>query len=44
MTATIAAWLDDADVTRPDQRLLLDVDGGVLTVAEVARLSSAATP
>jgi len=41
MTATIAGLLDDAAVARPDQRLLLDVDGGVLTVAEVARLSTA---
>ena len=41
MTATIAGLLDDAAAAGPDQRLLLDVDGGVLTVAEVARLSTA---
>jgi cyclohexanecarboxylate-CoA ligase len=41
MTSTIAGLLDDAAAARPDQRLLLDVDGGVLTVAEVARLSTA---
>ena len=41
MTATIAGLLDDAAAARPDQRLLLDVDGGVLTVADVARLSTA---
>lgn len=37
MTATIAGWLDDADVTMPDQRLLLDVDGGMLVLALTAR-------
>ncbi len=41
MTSTIAGLLDDAAAARPDQRLLLGVDGGVLTVAEVARLSTA---
>jgi acyl-CoA synthetase (AMP-forming)/AMP-acid ligase II len=41
VTATIAGLLDDAAAARPDQRLLLDVDGGVLTVADVARLSTA---
>ena len=30
---TIAELLDDAAIARPDQRLLLDADGGVLTVA-----------
>jgi len=43
MTATIAGLLDDAAARKPDQRMLIDVDGGCLTVAEVARLSSAAT-
>jgi acyl-CoA synthetase (AMP-forming)/AMP-acid ligase II len=41
VTATIAGLLDDAAAARPNQRLLLDVDGGVLTVADVARLSTA---
>lgn len=41
MTSTIAGLLDDVAEARPDQRLLLEVDGGVLTVAEVARLSAA---
>lgn len=43
MTATVAGLLDDVAAARPDQRLLLDVDGGVLTVADVARLSTAGT-
>ncbi|OBG94522.1 cyclohex-1-ene-1-carboxylate:CoA ligase [Mycobacterium sp. E136] len=43
MTGTVAELLDEAAAARPDQRLLLDVDGGVLTVADVARLSAAAT-
>ncbi|BBY93332.1 long-chain-fatty-acid--CoA ligase [Mycobacterium gallinarum] len=43
MTATIAELLDDAAAARPDQRLLLDVDGGVLTVGDVAQLSTSAT-
>lgn len=43
MTGTIAELLDDAAATRPGDGLLIDVDGRVLTVAEVARLSAAAT-
>lgn len=43
MINTIAELLDDAAAARPDDRLLLDEGGGVLTVAEVAQLSIAAT-
>jgi acyl-CoA synthetase (AMP-forming)/AMP-acid ligase II len=42
MTATIAELLDDAAAARPDQRLLLEVDGRALTVGDVAQLSTSA--
>lgn len=40
---TIAGLLDGAARDRPDSPLLRDIDGGALTVGEVARLSGVAT-